>query len=51
MQPALPSTTFRWKPVFGPAYKGIPLAAAAAVALADKYQKDVNFCFDRKEVK
>ena len=33
------------------AYKGIPLAAAAAVALADKYQKDVNFCFDRKEVK
>ena len=29
----------------------IPLAAAAAVALADKYQKDVNFCFDRKEVK
>ena len=37
--------------VFGPAYKGIPLAAAAAVALADKYQKDVNFCFDRKEVK
>ena len=37
--------------VFGPAYKGIPLAAAAAVALADKYQKDVNFCFDRKGVK
>lgn len=37
--------------VFGPAYKGIPLAAAAAIALADKYQKTVNFCFDRKEVK
>lgn len=37
--------------LFGPAYKGIPLAAAAAVALAERYQKTVNFCFDRKEVK
>lgn len=37
--------------LFGPAYKGIPLAAAAAVALSDQYQKTVNFCFDRKEVK
>ena len=37
--------------LFGPAYKGIPLAAAAAVALSDQYRKTVNFCFDRKEVK
>lgn len=37
--------------LFGPAYKGIPLAASAAVALAQKYGMDVNFCFDRKEVK
>ncbi|MBO5045407.1 MAG: orotate phosphoribosyltransferase [Clostridia bacterium] len=35
----------------GPAYKGIPLAVATSVALAEKFDTDVNFCFDRKEVK
>ncbi len=37
--------------LFGPAYKGVPLALSAAVALYEKYGIDVNFCFDRKEVK
>ena len=37
--------------LFGPAYKGIPLALSAAVALYEKYGIDVNFCFDRKEIK
>lgn len=37
--------------LFGPAYKGIPLALSAAVALYEKYGVDVNFCFDRKEIK
>ena len=37
--------------LFGPAYKGIPLVLSAAVALYEKYGADVNFCFDRKEVK
>ena len=37
--------------LFGPAYKGIPLAAATAVALYDKYQLDVPWCFNRKEIK
>ncbi|MBQ8569794.1 MAG: orotate phosphoribosyltransferase [Oscillospiraceae bacterium] len=37
--------------LFGPAYKGIPLATAAAAALYNKYQIDVNYCFDRKEEK
>ncbi|MBF8742286.1 orotate phosphoribosyltransferase [Pseudomonas guariconensis] len=37
--------------LFGPAYKGIPLAAATAVALAEQHQLDVPWCFNRKEVK
>ena len=35
----------------GPAYKGIPLAVADAVALYEKYGADMNYCFDRKEAK
>jgi len=35
----------------GPAYKGIPLAVSAAVALSSNYGVDMNYCFDRKEVK
>lgn len=37
--------------LFGPAYKGIPLAAATAVALAEQYQVDTPWCFNRKEAK
>ncbi|RUO53466.1 orotate phosphoribosyltransferase [Pseudidiomarina homiensis] len=37
--------------LFGPAYKGIPIATAAAIALFDTYQKDVPYCFNRKEKK
>ncbi|MBD1550069.1 orotate phosphoribosyltransferase [Pseudomonas typographi] len=37
--------------LFGPAYKGIPLACTAAVALAEQYQRDVPWCFNRKEAK
>ncbi|EKT4480897.1 orotate phosphoribosyltransferase [Pseudomonas putida] len=37
--------------LFGPAYKGIPLAATTAVALADQHQLDVPWCFNRKEAK
>lgn len=35
----------------GPAYKGIPLAVTTAVSLYNKFGKDLNYCFDRKEVK
>src|SRR4051812_15530338 len=37
--------------VFGPAYKGIPLAATTAIALSDHYQSDLPFCYNRKEAK
>lgn len=37
--------------LFGPAYKGIPLAVSAAIALYNKFGKEVSYCFDRKEVK
>ena len=37
--------------LFGPAYKGIPLAAATAVALADGFRRDYPFCYNRKEAK
>lgn len=37
--------------LFGPAYKGIPIATTTAVALADHHDKDVPYCFNRKEKK
>ena len=37
--------------IFGPAYKGIPLAAVTAVALADSFDRDLPYCFNRKEAK
>ena len=37
--------------LFGPAYKGIPLAAATAVALSEQHGRDVPYSFNRKEAK
>ena len=37
--------------LFGPAYKGIPLAATAALALATQHGIDKPYCFNRKEAK
>lgn len=37
--------------VFGPAYKGIPLAVVTAIALDELYGKEVRYCCNRKEVK
>lgn len=37
--------------LFGPAYKGIPLSVATAMAISKLYGKDVRYCSNRKEVK
>jgi orotate phosphoribosyltransferase len=37
--------------LFGPAYKGIPLAAATCIALAERHGRDAPYCFNRKEAK
>jgi orotate phosphoribosyltransferase len=37
--------------LFGPAYKGIPLVTATAVALAEHHQHNVPYAFNRKESK
>lgn len=37
--------------LFGPAYKGIPLVALTAAALAEHHDRDLPYCFNRKEAK
>lgn len=37
--------------LFGPAYKGIPLVAVTAAALAEQHGRDLPWCFNRKEAK
>ena len=41
----------RFNVLYGPAYKGIPLAVSTAMSLASSYGHDVAFCFNRKEAK
>lgn len=37
--------------LFGPAYKGIPLSVAAAIAFSELYGKEIKYCSNRKEAK
>lgn len=37
--------------LFGPAYKGIPLAVATSIAFSELYGKEIRYCSNRKEVK
>ena len=48
---ALEDSGIAYDDVFGPAYKGIPLSASLTIALADQYQKDMPYVFNRKEAK
>lgn len=48
---AIASADVEFDVLFGPAYKGIPLAAVTALALAKEHQIDKPYCFNRKEAK
>ena len=48
---ALQDSEIDYNLLFGPAYKGIPIATTTAVALADGYNVDMPYCFNRKEAK
>ncbi|MEX1031929.1 MAG: orotate phosphoribosyltransferase [Cellvibrionaceae bacterium] len=48
---ALVDSGFGFDMLFGPAYKGIPLAASTAIALADNHGLDRPYAYNRKEAK
>jgi len=48
---AIESSGIKFDVLFGPAYKGIPLAAATAIALNDSFDRSVPYSFNRKEAK
>lgn len=48
---AIVSAGMEFDIIFGPAYKGIPLVSSVAVALAEHHQRDIPYCFNRKEKK
>jgi len=48
---AIADAGLRFDVLFGPAYKGIPLAATTAMALASEHKIDKPYCFNRKEAK
>ncbi|GEA52083.1 orotate phosphoribosyltransferase [Vibrio inusitatus NBRC 102082] len=48
---ALADSDIDYDVLFGPAYKGIPIATTTAVALADHHDTDKPYCFNRKEAK
>ncbi len=48
---AIQAAGIEYDMLFGPAYKGIPLASAVAIALADDHGINMPYCFNRKEAK
>ena len=48
---AIQASGLKYDMLFGPAYKGIPLASSVAISLAEEFNRNVPFCFNRKEVK
>lgn len=48
---ALVASGVEFDMLFGPAYKGIPLVSTVAIALSEQFNRDVPWCFNRKEAK
>ena len=48
---AIQAANIKYDMLFGPAYKGIPLASAVAMAFADDHDINMPYCFNRKEAK
>lgn len=48
---ALQQANLAFDCLFGPAYKGIPLACATSIALAENFERNVEFAYNRKEAK
>ncbi|MFY1027095.1 orotate phosphoribosyltransferase [Actinobacillus seminis] len=48
---AIEDSQLNYDIIFGPAYKGIPIGTTVAVALFNRYQRDIPVCFNRKEAK
>ena len=48
---AIEQSNLKFDMIYGPAYKGIPLAAAVAIAYTMEYHRTIPYCFNRKEEK
>jgi len=48
---AIEASGLEFDTLYGPAYKGIPLAASVAIAFADHFDRDLPYVFNRKETK
>lgn len=48
---AIEASDLKFDVLFGPAYKGIPLASAASIALNDSFNRNIPYSFNRKEAK
>jgi len=48
---AINNSDIEFDMLFGPAYKGIPLASAVCITFSEKFNRDLSYCFNRKEIK
>ena len=48
---AIEDSAIEFDMLYGPAYKGIPLVSAVAVAFSEHFERDLPYCFNRKEIK